>query len=70
MAINGAVFNVTAYMDFHPGGWDELAKVTEINTSSKKRYNRPIDRYGPLPCKNNGCSKYVRKMLIIEKLHI
>ena len=26
MAINGAVFNVTVYMDFHPGGWDELNK--------------------------------------------
>jgi len=26
MAINGAVFNVTSYMDFHPGGWDELVK--------------------------------------------
>ena len=27
MAINGAVFNVTSYMDFHPGGWDELVKA-------------------------------------------
>jgi cytochrome-b5 reductase len=26
MALNGAVYNVTAYMDFHPGGWDELMK--------------------------------------------
>lgn len=26
MAINGAVYNVTPYMDFHPGGWDELVK--------------------------------------------
>jgi cytochrome-b5 reductase len=26
MALNGAVFNVTPYMDFHPGGWDELVK--------------------------------------------
>ena len=26
MALNGAVYNVTAYMDFHPGGWDELVK--------------------------------------------
>ena len=26
MALNGAVYNVTQYMDFHPGGWDELIK--------------------------------------------
>jgi len=26
MAINGAVFNVTPYMDYHPGGWDELVR--------------------------------------------
>jgi len=26
MAINGAVFNVTHYMDYHPGGWDELIR--------------------------------------------
>ena len=26
MALNGAVYNVTQYMDFHPGGWDELVK--------------------------------------------
>ena len=23
----GMVYNVTAYMDYHPGGWDELCKV-------------------------------------------
>ena len=28
MAINGAVFNVTPYMDYHPGGWDELGYFT------------------------------------------
>ena len=22
----GNVYNVTAYMDYHPGGWDELIK--------------------------------------------
>ena len=26
MAINGAVYNVTQYMDYHPGGWDELVR--------------------------------------------
>ncbi len=26
MAINGVVYNVTQYMDYHPGGWDELVK--------------------------------------------
>ena len=26
MALNGAVYNVTHYMDYHPGGWDELVK--------------------------------------------
>lgn len=26
MALNGAVYNVTAYMDYHPGGWDELVR--------------------------------------------
>ena len=26
MALNGKVYNVTAYMDYHPGGWDELVK--------------------------------------------
>lgn len=24
--ITGRVYNVTPYMDFHPGGWDELIK--------------------------------------------
>ena len=28
MALNGAVYNVTAYMDFHPGGWDELGRCS------------------------------------------
>ena len=23
---SGNVYNVTAYMDYHPGGWDELIK--------------------------------------------
>ena len=26
MGLNGAVYNVTHYMDFHPGGWEELIK--------------------------------------------
>ena len=26
LALNGIVYNVTAYMDFHPGGWDELIR--------------------------------------------
>ena len=26
LALNGMVYNVTPYMDFHPGGWDELVK--------------------------------------------
>ena len=26
MALNGAVYNVTHYMDYHPGGWDELVR--------------------------------------------
>ena len=26
MAINGIVYNVTEYMDYHPGGWDELIR--------------------------------------------
>lgn len=26
IALNGKVYNVTPYMDFHPGGWDELIK--------------------------------------------
>lgn len=26
MAINGIVYNVTPYMEYHPGGWDELIK--------------------------------------------
>ena len=26
MAINGIVYNVTPYMDYHPGGFDELMK--------------------------------------------
>merc|ERR1719318_2425227 len=26
MALNGVVFNVTHYMDYHPGGWDELVR--------------------------------------------
>ena len=25
---SGNVYNVTAYMDYHPGGWDELIKGT------------------------------------------
>ena len=30
LALNGIVFNVTAYMDFHPGGWDELMRGNYI----------------------------------------
>ena len=26
LALNGIVYNVTPYMDYHPGGWDELMK--------------------------------------------
>jgi len=26
MALNGLVYNVTDYMDYHPGGWDELVR--------------------------------------------
>jgi len=26
MALNGKVYNVTSYMDYHPGGWDELVR--------------------------------------------
>ena len=26
IALNGIVYNVTPYMDFHPGGWDELIR--------------------------------------------
>ena len=26
IALNGIVYNVTPYMDYHPGGWDELMK--------------------------------------------
>ena len=26
MALNGKVYNVSAYMDYHPGGWDELVR--------------------------------------------
>jgi cytochrome-b5 reductase len=26
IALNGAVYNVTPYMDFHPGGWEELVQ--------------------------------------------
>ena len=26
LALNGIVYNVTPYMDYHPGGWDELVK--------------------------------------------
>ena len=26
LALNGIVYNVTPYMDFHPGGWDELIR--------------------------------------------
>ena len=31
LALNGIVFNVTAYMDFHPGGWDELMRGNITN---------------------------------------
>ena len=30
LALNGMVYNVTPYMDFHPGGWDELGMVSHI----------------------------------------
>ncbi|XP_023330321.1 cytochrome b5 reductase 4 isoform X2 [Eurytemora carolleeae] len=33
MALNGAVYNVTAYMNFHPGGWDELVKGAGIDAT-------------------------------------
>jgi len=26
MALNGKVYNVTSYMEYHPGGWDELMR--------------------------------------------
>jgi len=35
LAINGAVFNVTSYMDFHPGGWDEMMKGAGRDATDK-----------------------------------
>jgi len=34
MAINGLVFNVTAYMDYHPGGWEELVRGAGIDATN------------------------------------
>ena len=37
MALNGAVYNVTQYMDFHPGGWEELVKGAEVKETGAGR---------------------------------
>lgn len=34
LAINGAVYNVTDYIDVHPGGWDEIIKGAGIDATS------------------------------------
>ena len=33
IAINGLVFNVTPYMDYHPGGWEELVRGAGIDAT-------------------------------------
>jgi cytochrome-b5 reductase len=34
MALNGIVYNVTEYMDYHPGGWDELIRGAGIDATN------------------------------------
>ena len=34
LAINGAVYDVTDYIDVHPGGWDEIIKGAGIDATS------------------------------------
>lgn len=42
LAIRGTVYNVTQYMDFHPGGGDEL--IRGIGTDATKLFSE-VTRY-------------------------
>jgi len=48
MALNGKVYNVTSYMDYHPGGWDELVRgavLPPIKPSEPAHMIRPTHDY-------------------------
>ena len=48
MALNGAVYNVTQYMDFHPSGWEELVKG--VGRDATDMYMKALkDRGFPIP---------------------
>ena len=63
---SGNVYNVTAYMDYHPGGWDELIKGAGKDATNlfnnAHRYNSPYMVILPSLVNIEACS-CVRKVI-------
>lgn len=61
LAIRGKVYNVTAYLPFHPGGHDELMRgAGKDATALFDQVNHPIHRRGKLTASPTLFSRYIR----------
>ena len=67
---SGNVYNVTAYMDYHPGGWDELIKGAGKDATNlfnnAHRYNSPYMVILPSLVKNIEACSCVRKVIFFN----